>query len=98
MTNNETFVNDSSNTFNDAQRKMLITLSRVQPEGTDYPATPNAPLEDYLTTLRDMYPKKFHCTRDDLETRVFFDAPTTIIPHARAVRPRTQSPYQNAAK
>ena len=98
MTSIETFIDNSSNPLNEQQRQTLITLSRVQLKGKDYPVTPNAPLEDYLQTLRDMHPRKFHRTRDDLEARVFVDAPTTLIPHARAVRPRTQSPYLRDAK
>jgi hypothetical protein len=97
MTNNETFINASSNTFNETQRKTLMALSKVG-NGNTY-VKDNKPLEDYLQTLRDMYPEKFHKTKNDLETRVFFDAPTSMCtPYARAVRPRNESPYLKATK
>jgi hypothetical protein len=97
MTNNETFINASSNTFNETQRKTLMALSKVG-NGNTY-VKDNKPLEDYIQTLRDMYPGKFHKTKADLETRVFFDAPTSMhTPHARAVRPRNESPYLKVAK
>jgi hypothetical protein len=93
MTTNEAITNSSSNTFNEHQRHMLRSFSKLQTNGKDYSATPNKTLEDYIQTLRDIYPEKFHRTKNDLDTRVFFDAPTTFIPHARSVRPRSNSPY-----
>jgi hypothetical protein len=80
------------NTFNETQRKTLIALSKVG-DGNTY-MKDNKPLEDYIQTLRDMYPEKFHRTRTDLESRVFFDTPTSMAtPYARSVRPRSESPY-----
>ena len=95
MTTNETFINASSNTLNEYQRHMLKTLSKVSKSNTYMQE--NKPLEDYIQTLRDMYPEKFH-NSNSLKTRVFFDAPTTIIPHASSVRPRSESPYLKAAQ
>jgi len=66
----------------------------VQEKGKDYPVQPNMQLEQYIETLHDMYPEKFHKTRADLESRVFFDEPTSLIMHTRSVRPRSQSPYR----
>jgi hypothetical protein len=82
--------------LNDIQRQTLRDLSDVR-EGKNY-MQENKPLEIYLQTLRDMYPEKFHYTKSDLEKRVFVDAPTSIVPHARAVRPRSKSPYLKDAK
>jgi hypothetical protein len=84
--------------LNDIQRQTLRDLSDVR-EGKNY-TQENKPLEIYLQTLRDMYPEKFHYTRSDLEKRVFVDAPNfhAIVPHARAVRPRSKSPYLKDAK
>jgi hypothetical protein len=97
MTNNETFINASSNPFNETQRKTLMALSKVG-NGNTY-MKDNKPLEDYIQTLQDMYPEKFHRTRTDLESRIFFDTPTSMsTPYARSVRPRSESPYLKAAK
>jgi hypothetical protein len=93
MTNTEKLINDTVSPFNEHQRQMLKDLSKVQERGKDYPVQPNRKLEDYIETLHDMYPEKFHKTRADLESRVFFDEPTSLIAHARSVRPRSQSPY-----
>jgi len=82
--------------LNDIQRQTLRDLSDVR-KGKDY-TQENKALEIYLQTIRDMYPEKFHYTRRDLEKRVFVDAPTSIIPHARAVRPHSKSPYLKDAK
>jgi len=94
MTTAETIINSSSNPFTEHQRQQLKDLSKVQEHGKDYSVLPNMKLEQYIETLKDMYPEKFHKTRADLESRVFFDEPTSITPHARSVRPRSQSPYQ----
>jgi hypothetical protein len=82
--------------LNDIQRQTLRDLSDVS-EGRNY-AQENKALEIYLQTIRDMYPEKFHYTKSDLEKRVFVDAPTSIVPHARSIRPRSQSPYLKDAK
>jgi hypothetical protein len=95
MTTNEALINASINTFNEHQRKTLIALSKVSKSNTYMQE--NKPLEDYIRTLRDMYPEKFH-NSNSLKNRVFFDAPTTIIPHASSVRPRSESPYLKDAK
>ena len=92
MTNNEQFINSSSNTFNETQRSMLKSLSNVS-DGNTY-TKDNKQLEEYIQNLRDMYPEKFHKTKEDLMQRVFFDTPTSMhIPYKRAVRPRVDSPY-----
>jgi hypothetical protein len=92
MTNNEQFINSSSNTFNETQRNALKSLSNVG-DGNTY-LKDNKPLEDYIQTLRDMHPEKFHRTKEDLMQRVFFDTPTSMhISYKRAVRPRMNSPY-----
>jgi len=97
MTHAEKFINDSSNTLNEHQRQMLRDLSTAHPDNTYLKE--NRQLEEYVEVLRDMYPEKFHRTRGDLESRVFFDAPTSMAtPHARCVRPREQSPYTKGRK
>lgn len=90
MTTEETIINGCSNPFTEHQRQMLKDLSNTQ-EGRNY-AQENRMLEDYLETLRDMYPEKFHITKKDLDSRVFFDEPTSLIPHARSLRSRSMSP------
>ena len=45
--------------FTPAQRQNLKDLSRVQPEGKEYPAAPNKMLDDYIDALKDMYPEMF---------------------------------------
>ena len=90
MTSNEKLINDCVSPFNETQRQKLRDLSKVRPN-KDYLVQPNIRLEEYLEELRDMYPEKFH-TKESLKMRVFVDTPTSIIPHARCVRPREQSP------
>jgi len=78
--------------LNELQQQTLRDLSNVHP-GNTY-AQENKALEAYLKDLREQYPECFHRTKDDLSTRVFFDAPTSgHLPHARSVRPRDKSPY-----
>ena len=96
MTHTEKFINDSSNTLTEHQRQMLRDLSMV--EGNTY-TKENKKLEEYIEVLQDMYPEKFHRTRNDLESRVFFDEPASLsMPYARCVRPREQSPYLKGYK
>lgn len=45
--------------FTPAQRQNLKDLSRVLPQGQEYPAAPNAKLDEYIEILRDMYPEMF---------------------------------------
>jgi hypothetical protein len=90
MTSTEQLINDCVSPFNEAQRQRLKDLSKVLDDQA-YSAQPNMPLEEYLETLRDMYPEKFH-TKESLKMRVFVDTPTSIIPYERCVRPREQSP------
>lgn len=95
MTHTEQFINDSSNTLNEHQRQTLRDLSMV--EGNTF-AKENKKLEEYIEVLKDMYPEKFHRTRKDLDSRVFFDEPASLTPHARSVRAREQSPYLKGRK
>ena len=94
MTNTEQLINATVSPFNEHQRQRLKDLSKVQEKGKDYPVQPNRMLEDYIATLKDMYPEKFHMNRADLESRVFVDEPTSLIIHARSIRPRDHSPYR----
>jgi hypothetical protein len=98
MTTEESIINGCSNPFTEHQRQQLKDLSKVQEKGKDYPTQPNRKLEDYIETLHDMYPEKFQRTRADLESRVFFDTPTSLVPYARSVRPRDKSPYLKGHK
>ena len=96
MTTAETIINGCVNPFTEQQRQTLRDLSIV--EGNTF-AKENKKLEEYIEVLQDMYPEKFHRTRNDLESRVFFDAPTSMAtPYARCVRPREQSPYLDGYK
>jgi hypothetical protein len=90
MTSTEQLINDGASPFNATQRQRLRDLSKVLESGA-YSAQPNMPLENYLETLRDMYPERFH-TKESLKMRVFVDTPTSIIPYERCVRSREQSP------
>ena len=98
MTAEESIINAAVSPFNEYQRQRLKDLSKVQERGKDYPVQPNRMLEDYIETLKDMYPEKFHLTKKDLDSRVFFDAPTSLIHHARSLRSREQSPYLKGYK
>jgi len=93
MTTAESIIDGCSNPLNEHQRQMLKDLSKVQERGKDYPVMPNVKLEQYIETLKDMYPEKFLMTKKDLDSRVFFDTPTSFIPCTRSVRAREQSPY-----
>ena len=96
MTTAETIINGCVNPFTEQQRQTLRDLSIV--EGNTY-TKENKKLEEYIEVLQDMYPEKFHRTRNDLESRVFIDAPTyKATPYARCVRPREQSPYLEGYK
>lgn len=91
MTAAEKLINDCVSPFNEHQRQMLKDLSKVRKD-KNYSATPNVKLEEYIETLKDMYPEMFH-TKDTLKNRVFVDTPTSLAtPYARCVRPREQSP------
>ena len=97
MTAAEKLINDCVSPFTETQRQRLKDLSDVRSD-RNY-TQENRRLEDYLETLKDMYPEKFHRTKADLDSRVFFDEPTTIAtPRARCVRSRDQSPYQRGNK
>ena len=93
MTSTEQLINDCVSPFTTTQRQRLKDLSKVQPQGKDYPAQPNAALEAYIEQLKEFYPEMFQ-THTTMKERVFFDEPTSIIPHARSVRPRISSPYR----
>lgn len=69
--------------LNDLQRTRLRDLAK----------TPVA-LAAYTQALQDQYPECFHGTRGTMDQRVFMDAPTTGIPHARSVRSYGESPYR----
>ncbi len=90
MTAAEKLINDCVSPFTETQRQKLKDLSKVPPD-KNYSVTPNIKLEEYIETLKDMYPEMFH-TRDTLKNRVFVDTPTSFIQYARCVRPREQSP------
>ena len=90
MTTAEHIIDGCVSLFNETQRQRLKDLSKVL-ENQAYSAQPNAPLEDSLEGLQDMYPEKFH-TKESLKMRTFVDTPTSFIPYARCVRPREQSP------
>jgi hypothetical protein len=97
MTAAEKLINDCVSPFTQAQRERLKYLSKVQPQGSDYPAMPNVLLEEYISQLKDMYPEMFQ-TNATLKHRVFFDEPTPArspTEHARFVRAKEQSPYRS---
>jgi hypothetical protein len=81
--------------FSDLQRQKLRDLSNVR-EDKMY-LKENKRLEDYIETLRDMYPEYFHRTKQDFNERVFFDEPASE-PNATFLRPRSKSPYLNRLK
>ena len=96
MTTAETIINGCVNPLTEQQRQTLKDLSMV--EGNTF-AKENKALEEYIEVLKDMYPEKFHRTRRDLVSRVFFDEPASLAtPHARFVRARAQSPYLKGLK
>ena len=89
MTTTENTIDSGVSPFNPTQRQRLCDLSKVL-ENQAYSAQPNAPLEEYLEVLRDMYPEKFH-TKESLKMRTFVDTPTSFIPYARCVRPHPET-------
>jgi hypothetical protein len=92
MTNIEKVINDCVSPLNPHQRKILQDLSKVRSDHA-YSTRPNAPMEEYVAMLHDLYPEKFH-NKHTLAARVFVDAPSTIgTPYARHVRTRDESPY-----
>jgi hypothetical protein len=96
MTAAEKLINDCVSPFNEHQRQMLRDLSDVR-EGNKYTEV-NRRLEDYIETLRDMYPEMFH-TDKTRKTRVFMDEPRSLsMPFARFVRAWSQSPIQQGNK
>jgi hypothetical protein len=103
MTAAEKLINDCVSPFNEHQRQMLRDLSDVR-EGNKYTEV-NRRLEDYIETLRDMYPEMFH-TDKTLKHRVFMDEPRVCMdeprslsmPFARFVRAWSQSPIQQGNK
>ena len=93
MTTAEKLINDCVSPFNEHQRQMLRDLSDVR-EDNKYTEV-NRKLQDYIETLRDIYPEMFH-TDKTLKNRVFFDEPRSLgMPFTRFVRPYSQSPYRN---
>jgi hypothetical protein len=92
MTLDDQLIDASVSPFNKTQRQQLKALSNVR-LNKNYSAAPNTELEEYIQTLRDMYPDKFRTTRADLSARVFFDEPTSVIVYARVIRPLSRSPY-----
>lgn len=94
MTSNEKLINDCVSPFNEAQRAKLKSLCRLQIKGRNYTAEPNAPLEEYIATLKALYPNMFQSTHT-LKHRTFVDEPTSLsIPFGRFVRSAHQSPYK----
>ena len=79
--------------LNDLQRTKLRDLAKVRAD-KDYPVMPNVALEKYIQELKDQYLECFHSTRATMAQRVFMDEPAGILPHARFVRPRSESPYR----
>ena len=93
MTTAEKLINDCVSPFNEHQRQMLRDLSDVR-EDNKYTEV-NRKLQDYIETLRDIYPEMFH-TDKTLKNRVFFDEPRSLATScARFVRSYSQSPYRN---
>jgi hypothetical protein len=91
MTSNETLINSCVSPLNEAQRAKLKSLCKLQAKGKNYTAAPNKPLEDYIATLRILYPNMFQ-SKESLKTRVFVDTPASIIPYERCVRTVEESP------
>jgi hypothetical protein len=91
MTSAETLINDCVSPLNEAQRAKLKSLCKLQVKGKDYTAVPNKPLEDYIATLRILYPNMFQ-SKESLTTRVFVDTPASLIPYERCVRTMEESP------
>jgi len=95
MTLNERAINDCVSPFNTTQRQRLQDLSKVQPQGSEYPVYPNVALEAYIAQLKEFYPEMFQ-TYATMKERVFFDEPRSLAtPHARFVRSLSKSPYQS---
>jgi len=94
MTAAEKLINDCVSPFTTTQRQRLQDLSKVQPQGSDYPVHPNVALEAYIAQLKEFYPEMFQ-TPATMKERVFFDEPRSLAtPHARFVRPLNKSPYR----
>ena len=93
MTAAEKIINDCVSPFHEHQRQMLRDLSDVR-EDNKYTEV-NRRLQDYIETLRDIYPEMFH-TKDTVKNRVFMDEPRSLsMPFARFVRSVSQSPYRS---
>ena len=96
MTAAEKIINDCVSPFNEHQRQMLRDLSDVRADNKYLEV--NRKLQDYIETLRDIYPEMFH-TDKTLKHRVFMDEPRSLaMPFARFVRSRSQSPIQQGNK
>ena len=96
MTAAEKIINDCVSPFNEHQRQMLRDLSDVRADNKYLEV--NRKLQDYIETLRDIYPEMFH-TDKTLKHRVFMDEPRSLaMPFARFVRPRSQSPITQGIK
>lgn len=96
MTAAEKIINDCVSPFHEHQRQMLRDLSDAR-EDNKYLEV-NKKLQDYIETLRDIYPEMFH-TDKTLKNRVFVDEPrSTTTPFARFVRAWSQSPIMQAEK
>ena len=91
MTASEKLINDCVSPFTQAQRDMLKSLCKLQTRGKDYTAAPNKPLEDYIKTMKDLYPERFQ-SKASLAKRTFVDTPSSLIPYARCVRTPSESP------
>jgi len=97
MTTAEELVNSCSNLLNAQQRQMLQDLSKVR-QDKNYSAMPNYALDEYITTLKDLYPAKFH-NRHTLTQRVFMDEPANVdVPYTKFVRTKNESPIKQGPK
>jgi hypothetical protein len=83
---------DCVSPFNEHQRNKLKSLSRLQPKGKDYPATPNQALDEYIATIKELNPEMFQ-TKESMKNRVFVDEPSSSV-YKRCVRAYSESPYR----
>jgi hypothetical protein len=83
---------DCVSPFNDHQRAKLKSLSKVLPEGQEYPVAPNKALDEYIKTLKTLNPEMFQ-TKESMKERVFVDEPSSDI-YKRVIRSYAESPYR----
>ena len=78
--------------FTEEQRSKLKSLSKPQPRGKDYPATPNKPLEEYIKSMQNLHPEMFQDAKS-IKERVFVDEPH-LCSFKRSIRTLSESPYR----